>query len=175
MRTQITQQMRKFGLFLGLPLGIGLLSFVMVLQFTQSRNQSTVAAQSCDADMCVSLQQDGALPGEIAVQAGSVVQFNSADGKSHNLSLGKGGDGHDHAGPFHSGEFAADEAWKVQFKEDGTYYFHDHLNPDINVLVVVYTEGKGFKLENEKPAINSEQQVDTGHAHAPGTPAEHEH
>ncbi len=39
---------------------------------------------------------------------------------------------------FSSGEFKANESWRVTIKEAGTYFFHDHLNPDLNILVVAY-------------------------------------
>lgn len=99
-----------------------------------------------DKDICVSLLADKASPETLTISVGSYVQFNSADGKSHNLSVGKGGEDHDHGGKFSSGEFKADEGWRVQFNEEGTYFFHDHLNPKINILVVVYTPGKDYKL-----------------------------
>ncbi|MDQ3123618.1 MAG: hypothetical protein M3Q14_02965 [bacterium] len=46
---------------------------------------------------------------------------------------------HDHAeSDYSSGTFQADEGWKVTFSKPGTYFFHDHFNPDLNILVVVY-------------------------------------
>lgn len=109
-------------------------------------NNGNTTQNSCK-DTCVNLLQDKASPNTLAVTNGSYVQFNSADGKPHSLSLGAGGAEHIHEGKFSSGEFKADEAWKVQFTKDGTYTFHDHLNPKINVVVVVYTAGKQYKVE----------------------------
>lgn len=107
-----------------------------------------VEAASCpEKDVCVSLLENKTDPDTIAVPRGSYVQFNSADGKSHSLSLGKGGESHSHSGSFSSGEFGADEAWRVQFNDEGTFFFHDHFNPKINVLVVVYTPGKEYKIQ----------------------------
>lgn len=96
---------------------------------------------------CVALRENKADPDTIAVKAGSFVQFNSANGETHSLSVGKGGEEHSHSGSFSSGDFKSDEAWRVQFKKEGTYLFHDHYNPKINVLVVVYTPGKEYKVE----------------------------
>lgn len=47
---------------------------------------------------------------------------------------------HDHASGFSTGEFNPDEAWEGSFSEPGTYFLHDHENPDINILLVVYNE-----------------------------------
>lgn len=105
-----------------------------------------VSAEPCKQMVCVELTADGASPDTLAVLAGGYVQFNSADGKKHSLSLGKGGDEHSHSGPFSSGDFSADEAWKVQFKEPGTYHFHDHYNPELNVLIVVYEPGADHSI-----------------------------
>ncbi len=96
---------------------------------------------------CVLLKADGMYPNELAVQVGETVQFNAADGQKHNISEGDGASNHsghsdpehhDHVGGFVSGEFAADEGWRVTFKKPGTYKLHDHFNPKQNILVVVY-------------------------------------
>ncbi len=99
---------------------------------------------------CVNLTPSGMEPGEIAVKKGEFVQFNSADGKKHNISLGEGAGGdeqsghqahggkHEHRASLASGDFEADEAWRVQFDEVGTYQLHDHYNPDLNILIIVY-------------------------------------
>ena len=86
----------------------------------------------------VLLNKNNVSPDSLTVKGGESVQFNSNDGKSHKIALGEGGHEHDHEGSFSSGEFKANEAWRATFKEPGTYFFHDHLNPDINVLVVAY-------------------------------------
>lgn len=113
-----------------------------------ARDQDVVnALQAPCKDTCVALTENGANPNSIAVATGSYVQFNSADGKTHNLSIGGGGHEHEHTGKFYSGEFKADEAWRVQFNDEGTFKFHDHFNPNINVIVVVYTPGKDYRVE----------------------------
>jgi plastocyanin len=114
--------------------------FMIARQVAIDSQGATASQYACEGT-CVALMADKAEPDTLTVKAGEYVQFNSADGKAHSLSLGLGGKEHQHKGPFSSGAFQADEAWRVQFKEPGTYTFHDHLNPNINVLVVVYQEG----------------------------------
>lgn len=128
-----------------LVLLVGLFSFGLFYALASKQPQPPTSASACDG-FCVALTENGAQPAELSVPAGSFVQFNSADGKSHNISLGKGGEEHDHGGLFYSGEFGPDEAWRVQFEREGSFFFHDHQNPDINVLVVVYTPGKDYKI-----------------------------
>lgn len=124
-----------------------LISFGLVYAIS-SRNNGTARVNSSNCEgTCVALTKDGASPNALAVPVGSYVQFNSADGKAHNLSVGKGGHDHDHTGKFYSGEFQADEGWRVQFTDEGSFAFHDHLNPQINVVVVVYAPGKEYELE----------------------------
>lgn len=108
--------------------------------------KSKVGSKACEVVACVALKANRAEPDTISIAVGSEVQFNSADGKDHRLSLGRGGQEHSHQGKFNSGTFKADEAWRVKFDQDGSYFFHDHLNPKINILVVVYTPGKDYKL-----------------------------
>ncbi len=89
----------------------------------------------------VALNEKNAIPAELLIKRGEFVQFNSNDGKSHDISTGKGNDygrEHDHEGTTQSGPFGADEGYKVQFNLIGTYYFHDHNNPDITITVAVY-------------------------------------
>ena len=123
----------------------GILGFGVTYGLGSSRSGTDVVLAACKST-CVLLGPDKASPDTITVTAGSTIQFNSADGKSHDLSLGEGGDHHKQNANFNSGEFKADEAWQVQFNEDGAYTFHDHLNPKISVIVVVYTPGKDYRI-----------------------------
>lgn len=124
-----------------------ILSFGIIYVLSANNEASQHTSQTSCSDTCVMLGKSGARPNTIAVARGSYVQFNSADGKSHNLSIGAGGEEHEHTGKFYSGEFQADEAWRVQFNDEGTFKFHDHLNPKINIVVVVYTPGKEYRVE----------------------------
>lgn len=108
------------------------------------------AAQQTSARIL--LYKDRASPDAIAVKVGETVEFISADGASHSLSLGGGtaglegggigheGHGHQHLGDFSSGEFKSDEAWQVVFKKAGTYELHDHLHPGVRISVIAYGE-----------------------------------
>ncbi len=105
-----------------------------------------------DTSHIVKLQSDRAEPSAIAITRGDYVQFNSADGRTHNIGQGRGDDQvhvaagldeHDHAGDGkESGDFGPDEGYRVQFNQVGTYDFHDHLNPTISVTVIVYEAKK---------------------------------
>lgn len=90
------------------------------------------------AGVQIMLKDNKATPNTVTIKVGETVQFNTADGLTHEMGLGEGGDHHEHLGTYSSGDFGAGQAWRVQFKEPGTYTFHDHYHPEINVLVVAY-------------------------------------
>jgi plastocyanin len=104
-------------------------------------------ANECNVRACISLKEGSAEPTLVTVEAGSDVQFNSSDGKMHNLSLVHSGIQHHDESRYESGDFGANEAWKVQFKQDGSFTFHDKYNDKIQVSVVVYTPGKDYKIQ----------------------------
>ncbi len=119
---------------------------------TKSNASISSESSNCAVDVCVALTETGALPSTITVIVGQTVQFNSADGKSHNLTTEKeeAGSLHEDHGSgivFTSGEFGADEAWRVQFKDKGTYDFRDTENSDISILVVAYEPGAELSIE----------------------------
>lgn len=131
---------------------IGLVMFVTAISFTAfyalALNRNTSLSNSnCGADACVALYSDAADPFALTVKAGSFVQFSSADGKKHNIALAHSGVQHNDPSKYESGDFESDEAWKVQFKEDGSYTFRDKYNDKISVSVVVYTPGKDYKIQ----------------------------
>lgn len=139
-------------LIVGIGLVAGTLSFMAVKAYTQKSNNQSGMKQC--ADICVALTSDGIKPDSLAVKVGDFVQFNTKDGKTHNISLGAGKDGHDshssnheHTGDYSSGDFGENEAWRVQFKKAGTYRLHDHYNPKLEVLVVVYEPGAVDKIQ----------------------------
>lgn len=130
-------------IFAAIGIGIGVAT-------TLVSAEPTTKTTNCPAP-CVVLKSDGMYPNELAVKVGETVQFNAADGQKHNIAEGDGQHNHtghndpshhDHVGGFVSGEFQADEAWRVTFKKPGTYKLHDHYNPKQNILVVVYEESK---------------------------------
>ncbi|MDQ2973533.1 MAG: hypothetical protein M3Q79_03570 [bacterium] len=146
---KLTRALKQNIAVLGLLVGVfGALSGFAAVNAMTSKSPAKIDCQGT----CVSITKDGIQPTELAVKAGEFVQFNTADGKVHNLALGDGNGDHDthnseaheHNADFTSGDFGKDEAWRVQFKQPGTYKFHDHYNPDFRILVVVY-EPNGVK------------------------------
>ena len=93
----------------------------------------------------VSLANDSASPNSLAIKVGQIVQFNTKDNQNHDIAFGEGNaDGHDHehTSSYESGQFGSGQAWQVQFKKAGTFTLHDHLHPNINVIVVAYNPSK---------------------------------
>ena len=90
----------------------------------------------------IKLLKDRAAPSEIIIRLGEKIQFDSADGKNHDIAQGEGeefGKAHIHPeGSKESGPFGPDEGYAVSFPNKGVYHFHDHINPKIYIAVVVY-------------------------------------
>jgi plastocyanin len=116
--------------------------------YATSAGRSKVADVVCTGH-CISLSGNEASPNTLAVETGSYVQFNSADGKTYNLGLGKpDGSGHGgHQGDLQSGDFGKGEAYRLQLSKEGSYIFYDRYNEKISVLVIVYEPGKQYKVE----------------------------
>lgn len=91
-----------------------------------------------NTDLQVDITKQGLQPDTVILKVGQTLQINANDGQKHSFSHGEGGSEHSHSGAFSSGDFNDGEAWKVTFKKAGTYQFHDHYNPNINLLVVAY-------------------------------------
>lgn len=127
----------------------GLTGFAVISNLTDKSSGQTLSLADCQGT-CVSLTKGGIKPDEVTVKVGEYVQFNTADGQMHNLALGDGTGGehghdaalHDHNSTFISGDFGPGEAWRVQFKDAGTYTFHDHYNPNHRILVVAYNSSE---------------------------------
>lgn len=122
--------------------------YMTVQAFTS--NAGRVSSASCQG-ICVNIERGGMNPTELAVKTGEFIQFNTADGQKHNLSLGDGHNSeqgshdpqaHDHSAGFESGEFGPGEAYRVQFKKPGTFVMHDHDHPTNRILIVVYNPSK---------------------------------
>lgn len=111
----------------------------------------------------VELTRDAKEPVDLLINAGDYVQFNSSDGKEHQVIQGKPTLDHGHDAlsdathgkehgtsdkPLDSGVIKADEGYVVQFKNIGKYEFHDNFNHDYAVTVIVYDKDK--KLEDTK-------------------------
>ena len=93
----------------------------------------------------VSLSKDKAVPNELAIKLIDKVQFNSKDGKFHNIAQGRGNDygqAHEHfegtGTSIESGRFGADEGYIITFHKTGTYFFHDDYDPNIFITILVY-------------------------------------
>lgn len=141
------------------------LSFTGLYLYGQgSNNAKAKQASKCPVSYCVALNKDAATPSEISVIAGSYVQFNSADGGTHNLFLAHAAVQHEDASRYESGDFGAAEAWKVQFKQDGAYSFKDKNNEEVEINVVVYTPGKDYKIESSSLEHSDANETDN-HSH----------
>ncbi len=123
---------------------VGLFVLALGIGFGIARTQLRPSPLT-DKNHVVELKANKADPSVIAVTQGDYVQFNSKDGKKHNIAQGKpdGAQSHggDHTEPHDgkgSGTFGADEGYRVQFEKTGTYEFHDRLNPKLAVTVIVY-------------------------------------
>ncbi len=140
--------LERYAFTVGLILFIAAISFAAVFSFAQKKNSSrSLNKADCPVSECVSLYSQSASPDTITVTVGSFVQFNSSDGKKHNISLAHSVVQHEDASEYESGDFEADEAWKVQFKKDGAFTFRDKYNDRISVNVIVYTPGKDYKIQ----------------------------
>jgi len=146
--------------------GVGLGARMLAGDEGVTRSSSSYS-ERCDGH-CVDLAAGKAAPGSLSVPVGEYVQFNNSDGGEYNISLGRGTDthsaateesseadshseedakDHDHDKRFVSGDIGEGKAWRVQMKQAGTYYFHDHYDPDLTVLVVAYEPGAEYKVE----------------------------
>jgi plastocyanin len=131
---------------------VGFMAFGSVYKLTKTNNAGLLTRNACEQDVtCVALKVNHADPDAITVPIGGYVQFNSADNKTHSLASGSGDNHHNgshkHNGTHVSGDFKADEGWKVQFNKTGTYEFHDHYNPEVYITVVVYQPGGDYKIK----------------------------
>jgi plastocyanin len=124
---------------------IAVLGIIIGLISVQMLTSKDIANGNSCSGICVAIEADGISPDELAVKIGEFVQFNSADGKSHELTTATDNNAGDHSNihggsktTVASGIFGADEAWRVQFKQAGTYRLRDTKNANQEILVVVY-------------------------------------
>ena len=133
-------------LMIGAALVAAALSFGVAYAASPGKHKTATNPASIVTN--IDLKDDKATPNQLTIPVGQTVQFNTKDGLKHEIGLGEGsGDGHthdestsahEHDGDYTSGEFGVGEAWKVTFKKAGTFTMHDHLHPNINVLIVAY-------------------------------------
>ncbi len=133
----------------GIIVVMALVGFGVAFGLSQKSNKPAATKQPyCPQnEACISLHGKSASPDIITVKSGTFVRFNSADGGKHSIALQHAAAQHNDDSEYHSGEFAADEAYRVQFKKDGSYTFRDELNSDYEIKVVVYTPGKDYKVQ----------------------------
>lgn len=141
--------------YIAVPLICLLLAFGLSYGLTHANKSGDESVASACDGTCVALNKGVATPDSISVEVGTYVQFNNNEDETRNLSLGKADakedEAHGHSaatlGSFVSGDFKKGEAWRVQFKEKGTYKFYDRYNPELSVLVVAYVPGGEYKVE----------------------------
>lgn len=112
--------------------------------YVLTQHQSVKASTSLEP-ISVDLANDQANPSNLAIKVGQIVRFNTKDNQTHDIAFGEGnGDGHahEHSSSYESGQFGSGQAWQVQFKKAGTFTLHDHLHPNINIVVVAYNPSK---------------------------------
>ncbi len=152
--------MKRVGVFLSrgstqlvvLAVAVALTAFGLGVAISHPEVKKVAASAICPQNTtCITLKDDRAEPDVITVPLGGYAQFNSADGQTHNIGEGSGDEHHDgshvHTGTSMSGDFKSDEAWRVQFKQTGTYDFHDHYHPEIHATVIVYQPGGDYKIK----------------------------
>jgi len=136
--------------FAGISLLFALAALAM-FSVSPSRTNALLSNQPSrcapNAAACIALLPEGPSRDIVYVKAGEQVQFNSADGASHNLYLrptehNAHGDDHAHDAfvEKESGAFGADEAWVATFAKTGTYVFEDSQNHHSRVTVIVYSD-----------------------------------
>ncbi len=134
--------------FIGLLLLVFAITFTALFVYAGNKGATGgVSAAPCPVETCISLDNETATPSIVTIKKDSYVQFNAVDGRQHNIALAHSAAQHDDPSRYESGDFQGDEAWKVQFKHDGAYTFRDKANDKVKIDVVVYTEGKDYKVQ----------------------------
>ncbi|CAN5662825.1 hypothetical protein BH23PAT2_BH23PAT2_06270 [soil metagenome] len=150
-----TKSLFRKSRLIGLGFAFALIGFTAVFLLTQSTLRSVpVNASACQeqVSVCISLLPDGPSEDIVYITSGQNVQFNSADGRDHNLYLrasehnGHADHAHDGVSEKESGVFGADEGWLASFDHTGTYVFEDSNDHDLTVTVIVYDE-QPFELK----------------------------
>lgn len=89
----------------------------------------------------INLDTSHMVPDALSIKVGEYVQFNTADGRTHEIGLGGGEEyqkNHEHTDPeFESSTFGNAEAYRVKFSKPGIYDFHDHLHSELFATVIV--------------------------------------
>ena len=150
---------------------VAVISFVTVLA-VNSGSDSTLANTAPAASRTeprlgskenphqVSLTGTQTEPIDLLVDVGDYVQFNSRDGREHQVIQGKPTADHGHDeyadavhgeahgladSPLDSGIIKADEGYLVQFTTVGKFDFHDNYNHDYAITVISYDKDKSVE------------------------------
>lgn len=92
-------------------------------------------------------------PIDLLISTGDYIQFNSKDGREHQIIQGAstktehGGDPHVPS-PLDSGVIKADEGYLLQFNNIGKFEFHDNYDHNITITIIAYDPNK--KAGNNK-------------------------
>lgn len=152
--------MKRIGLQLIL-LGITIGAVTGVAFSNYDKARSNQLSPTKNATHMVMLEKDGAKPDIVTINIGDTVQFNSRDGRSHQIveepgkehasnnyplaTLGEWlipkasahGEERHKSGGLKSAVFGPDEAFQIRFDERGIKTFGDHLNSGFSIVVVV--------------------------------------
>lgn len=137
-----TREHRTFTIICLAVLAVSTALTALVLWNTTQQAQAAVEADGSTVAVHHIMLLDKVMsPDALSIHTGEYVQFNTHDGKQHEIGLGGGdeyGKEHNHIDPeFESGEFGVGDAYRVKFSKPGVYDFHDHLHPELFATVIV--------------------------------------
>jgi plastocyanin len=94
----------------------------------------------------IALTAEKAEPSTMIIKTGDIVQFTVKDGQVRRIGQGSAEAGlHDKARQAEHEQLlegiqseAFNDQYRVEFKEPGTYSFHDHINPALTITIIVF-------------------------------------
>lgn len=136
-------------------------AFVITYELSSSSDKPPVSSTSPlgtkENPHEVALTSDNQEPIDLVVKTGEYVQFNSKDGKEHQIVNGSSSEQHGATSTGHEGSelstgiIKSDEGYLLQFNEVGKFDFHDNYNHHYTISVLVYDPSKSaeeIKLKN---------------------------
>ena len=138
---------KKYTIFCSSVFIISIFLTALVYFFHSGREQFVLEVDGSRAPIHhVLIKTNHLVPDALSIHIGEYVQFNTDDGRTHEIGLGGGeeySDDHAHVDPeFESTEFGGNDAYRVKFSTTGVYDFHDHLHPELFVTVIVSSSTK---------------------------------
>jgi plastocyanin len=86
----------------------------------------------------IALTAEKAEPSTMIIKTGDIVQFTVKDGQVRRIGQGSAEAGlHEQLLEGIQSE-AFNDQYRVEFKEPGTYSFHDHINPALTITIIVF-------------------------------------